>query len=266
MVGSELEDVRRASAPLQPEHGDPLAAIVDLRGATVFGVSLEIRRGDLIGIAGITGSGREALLSLVFGATPRTSGSVEASGRVVPPLRPDVSMRSGMAFVPADRARQASFPSLTCRENITVAELATLWRWPKLSRRRETAAVSQWVNRFGVRPADPDTSFSALSGGNQQKVVFARWLRRSPIVLLLDEPTQGVDVGAKADIHAEILRAVRDGAGVVVSSSDTDELAALCHRVLVLRDGRVFDDLRGARITPTEIAQACMGTGQRSRR
>jgi ribose transport system ATP-binding protein len=146
-----------------------------------------------------------------------------------------------------------------------VSDLRPLWRWPALSGKRERAEVGDWIRRLGVRPAAAARMpLSALSGGNQQKVLFAKWLRRAPTVLLIDEPTQGVDVGAKADLHLEILRAAREGAGVAISSSDTDELAALCHRVLVLREGRVAAHLTGSRVTAAEISRACLANHDRS--
>jgi ribose transport system ATP-binding protein len=173
-------------------------------------------------------------------------------------------MKAGLAFVPADRKGQGGFFELSARENVTIGDLRPVWRWPKLSHRREIAEVRSWIDRLGVRPASTEIALGALSGGNQQKLLFAKWLRRKPLVFLLDEPTQGVDVGAKAELHSEILNAARNGAGVVVSSTDTDELAALCHRVLVLRDGRIAAHLTGNRVTSTEISRACLGTQDRS--
>jgi ribose transport system ATP-binding protein len=170
-------------------------------------------------------------------------------------------MRAGVAYLPADRKALGGFLELTTQENIAISDLGRHWRWPKLSRRGERAETSQWIERLDVRPrAAARMPMAALSGGNQQKVLFAKWLRRSPKIFLLDEPTQGVDVGAKADLHLEILRAARAGAGVAISSSDTDELAALCHRVLVLQDGHVAAHLTGSKVTAAEISRACLAT------
>jgi ribose transport system ATP-binding protein len=175
-------------------------------------------------------------------------------------------MRAGIAYVPADRKRQGGFFDLTTRENVSISDLRPFWRFPRLSKRRERAEVGAWTARLDVRPASAARMpMSALSGGNQQKVMFAKWLRREPTVLLLDEPTQGVDVGAKAELHREILRAAREGAGIAISSSDTDELAALCHRVLVLSEGRVVAYLTGSRVTAAEISRACLASNDRSR-
>jgi ribose transport system ATP-binding protein len=202
---------------------------------------------------------------MLFGAQRRTGGSVTAQGVALPAHRPAAAMRAGVAYLPADRKTLGGFLALTTQENVSISDLRRLWRWPRLSRKRERAEVRQWIDRLDIRPSTaPAMPLATLSGGNQQKVLFAKWLRRSPKLLLIDEPTQGVDVGAKAELHLEILRAARDGAGVAISSSDTDELAALCHRVLVLREGRVAAHLTGNRVSAAEISRACLATEDRS--
>jgi ribose transport system ATP-binding protein len=266
LVGSEFDDVQAESAHLPAEGDRPLLVAQDLYAETIDGVSLDIRSGDVLGIAGITGSGRESLLSVLFGGRPRHGGQVRVDGIVLRSGAPAGAMRAGIAYVPADRKRQGGFFDLTTRENVSISDLRPFWRFPRLSKRRERAEVGAWTARLDVRPASAARMpMSALSGGNQQKVMFAKWLRREPTVLLLDEPTQGVDVGAKAELHREILRAAREGAGIAISSSDTDELAALCHRVLVLSEGRVVAYLTGSRVTAAEISRACLASNDRSR-
>ncbi|MEY2521986.1 MAG: ribose transport system ATP-binding protein, partial [Ilumatobacteraceae bacterium] len=265
LVGNEFDELQAASDELPPEHDDPLLVATDVCGGTIRHASLEVRRGDVVGVAGITGSGRESVLSLLFGALPRSGGTVQVGNALLRSGRPDQAMKAGLVFMPADRKTQGGFFDLSIRENVTIGDLRPLWRWPKLSRRREVAEVRSWIARLAIRPASTEIALGLLSGGNQQKLLFAKWLRRNPMILLLDEPTQGVDVGAKAELHFEILSAARDGAGVVVSSTDTDELAALCHRVLVLRDGRIAAHLVGNRVTSTEISRACLATEDRSR-
>ncbi len=198
-------------------------------------------------------------MSVLFGAHPRQAGVVRVGEMRLPSLRPDLAMKAGLAFLPPNRKTQGGFFDLTVRENMTIGDLEPFWRRLRLSRRRENAEAASWIDRLSVRPPSTEAPLSSLSGGNQQKVLFAKWLRRSPKVLLLDEPTQGVDIGAKAELHMEILQAARSGAGVVVSSSDTDELAALCHRVLVLREGRIAAHLAGSAVTAAAISRACLG-------
>jgi ribose transport system ATP-binding protein len=265
LVGSELDEVRAASDELPPEHDAPLLIADGLRAQHLAGVSLEIRSGDVVGIAGITGSGREGLLPAIFGAQPRTAGRVSVAGIVLPPYQPARAMRAGVAYLPADRKTSGGFLELSTQENISISDLGRYWRWPKLSRRRELTETREWIDRLDIRPRmAAKMPLAVLSGGNQQKVLFAKWLRRTPRVFLLDEPTQGVDVGAKADLHLEIIRAARAGAGIAISSSDTDELAALCHRVIVLSEGRVVAHLTGTRVTAAEISRACLATEDRS--
>jgi ribose transport system ATP-binding protein len=174
-------------------------------------------------------------------------------------------MRAGVAYLPADRKALGGFLELTTQENISISDAGRHWRWPKLSRRRERAETADWIERLDIRPRSATTmQLGTLSGGNQQKVLFAKWLRRNPKIFLIDEPTQGVDVGAKADLHLEILRAAREGAGIAISSSDTDELAALCHRVLVFQDGRITAHLKGHRVSAGEISRAGLTTNDGS--
>ncbi|HEY3735465.1 MAG TPA: sugar ABC transporter ATP-binding protein [Streptosporangiaceae bacterium] len=265
LVGSEFDDLHAASVRLPPQRAEAVLVADRVSGGPIGDVSLEAHPGDVIGIAGITGSGRESLLAMLFGAQPRQSGTVRIAGIPLAAFRPDLAMKAGLAFLPADRKSQGSFPGLTTRENISIGDLAPLWRWPALSRRREQAEVGHWMERLSIRPRSAaGQPLLTLSGGNQQKTLFAKWLRREPRILLLDEPTQGVDIGAKADLHNELLSAARRGAGIVVSSADTEELAALCQQVLVLREGRVAARLTGSQVTARSISRACLGADERS--
>lgn len=265
LIGSELEEIHAVSAALPPEQHEPLLVARNVHGENLAGVSLELRPGDVVGVAGITGSGRETLLAALFGAAARYAGDVSVSGRPLRPNSPSASMRAGLAYIPAERKLLGSFQEMTTRENVSISDLRRLWRWPAISRRRERAEVADWVERLDVRPRSAASlPLASLSGGNQQKVVFAKWLRRTPRVLLVNEPTQGVDVGAKAELHLELLRAARDGAAVAVSSSDTDELAALCHHIVILQNGRIVDHLTGARVNAVDITRACLATDERS--
>ena len=264
LVGTELDEVSSEASLLEHEPSEPLLVADGIISGSVTGVSLSVGPGDVIGVAGIVGSGRESLLSALFGAQAR-AGTVLIGGEPLRSLRPDLAMKAGVAFMAADRKTQGGFLDLTSCENVSISDLRPLGRWPALSRRRERAEMATWIDRLDVRPSSAGGApLASLSGGNQQKVLFAKWLRRNPRILMLDEPTQGVDVGAKAAIHHEILQAARDGAGVLVSSSETDELAALCNRVLVLREGRVAVQLSGRQVTPTEISRACLGADDRS--
>lgn len=173
-------------------------------------------------------------------------------------------MACGLAYLRPDRKLHGGLMELSARENLTLSDLSPFWKRLRLSRTAEVAEAAVWFERLGVRPSGGhDGALSTFSGGNQRRVLFGKWLRRSPKVFLLDEPTQGVDVGAKAELHRLLLSAAEAGAAVVVSSSDVDELAALCHRALVLRDGRIVAELTGANVSVGSITRECLGTARK---
>lgn len=231
-------------------------------GQAVHGATFDVRAGEIVGVAGITGSGREELAGLVFGGLPR-HGEVTVNGVTVPPSRPDESMSLGMGLVPAERHANASFLASTLRENVTLVDPSRHYRGGVLRRNPEKADVSTWLTKLDVRPANTEFTMAQLSGGNQQKVVMARWLRKEPEVLILDEPTQGVDVGAKADIHRLVDEAAALGTAVLVTSTDHEELVRLCHRVLVLRRGVIVAELTGDRLTSEDITAVTIGRDQK---
>jgi ribose transport system ATP-binding protein len=254
------------------EHAAPVAAIaattspvLAVRGVcseSLADVSFEVHPGEVVGVAGITGSGREALCATLFGARPRDHGDVVVNGHVITAGRPDLAMERGVAYVPAERKIQGAFLELTARENITISALGTFWRAPLLRRRAEHGAARRWFERFEIRPATGiERNVSTFSGGNQQKIVFGKWFQRGPSLFMLDEPTQGVDVGAKAELHRCLADAALAGAAVLITSSDTDELTTTCGRIIVLRNGAVVAELVGSEINPHTIARAALGIG-----
>jgi ribose transport system ATP-binding protein len=260
LVGRELDEIAGIAASGDKLAGPVLLTVRSLHAGPLRGASLEARAGEVIGIAGITGSGRESLLPAIFGAVPRESGAVRVGGTLVAAYRPDLAIAAGVAFLPADRVRHGGIMSLPARENLVLPRLRELWRHLRLRRSVEIAQARTWFERLDVRPVGAvDAALASFSGGNQQKVLFGKWLRCQPRVLLLDEPTQGVDIGAKAGIHRQILGAAGGGAAVAVSSSDYEELAALCQRVLILRGGRVVAELPRGQLSVDQIARAVLG-------
>ena len=262
LVGNELEETATASRALNSEHGQVIFEVEGVSGPGLDGVSLAARAGDIIGVAGITGSGRETLLSALFGAVERC-GVVRLCGETIPPNRPHLSMAAGVAFLPADRKRHGGFMTLSARENLTIVDVKPFWKKGLIRRRIERAEAMSYFERLSIRPrGGTERGLGLFSGGNQQKVLFGKWLRRQPAVLLLDEPTQGVDVGAKGEIHAAILNAAADGAVVIVSSSDGDELVAVCHRVFVMRSGQIVAELKGDLLSVPNLSRASLGIGE----
>jgi ribose transport system ATP-binding protein len=256
MIGDE--QLRPPHDQVPDTTGEVALEVSGLSGIVVEDVDLRVRRGEVVGVAGLTGSGREELLPLIFGVASR-SGDVLLDGRSVP-ANPRRAMRAGIALVPADRRGEGAILEMPVRENFSLTDLRRFaTHFGYLSRGRETKEAMEWIRRLDVRPALPDALFGALSGGNQQKVVLAKWLRRRPAVLLLDEPSQGVDVGAKAVIHALARQVAADGASVLIASSDDSELCDTCDRVLVMRDGRIVADVAGPGLTTGELSRLQLG-------
>ncbi len=208
-------------------------------------VELEIRPGELLGIAGMMASGRSTLLRQLFGSGPAPTPTVEFCGEETKIAGPREAMELGIGLLPEDRPREAMFATLSISENLSVAALGDHGRFGRVSRSRELRTARRLMDDFQVVASGATAPIAALSGGNQQKVMLARWLQRRPRLLLLDEPTQGVDVGARAEILDLLREAVDDGMAAVMVSSDFEELALECDRVLVLRDGQIVADLDG---------------------
>jgi len=258
IVGRRVQRTR--SAPQRSPDADPVLEVRDLRGDAVERVSFLVRGGEVVGIAGLAGSGRDAVARLIFGGLARDGGEVLVAGAPVLPMRPDKAIDAGMAFVPADRRLHGSIGSLTARENLTLSGLKAFSKAGFLRLSDEIADVERWFRALDVRPSRTEAAFESFSGGNQQKIMIAKWLRRRPRALLLDEPTQGVDVATKSEIHRLIDEAAAAGAAVLVSSAEPEELARLCHRVIVLRDGVVAQVLDRDTLTVEQIVNAVLAT------
>lgn len=175
-------------------------------------------------------------------------------------------MRASVAYLPPDRRAHGGIMELSARENLSLTSLRPFWNKLHLSRKSENTEAKRWFTDLKVRPSSAvGAPLSSFSGGNQQKILFAKWIRRQPELFLLDEPTQGVDIGAKADLHRELLKMAGLGTAIVISSTDTDELSAVCDRVVIMRNGRIADELAGTRVTATEIDRCCLAASEKNR-
>jgi ribose transport system ATP-binding protein len=257
LAGDEYLPVNEpAAADRRAPEQTPLLDIRQLRGGSISDVSLAVHRGEVVGIAGLSGSGREAVLGTVFGARRPEHGEVLLDGEPLPPGRPDRSIARGVAYLAADRKQGGGVMGMTARENISLPNLKPFWNGFRLRKGRERRHTSEWFARLSIRPVTAtEEPLGTFSGGNQQKILFAKWLSRGPTVFLLDEPTQGVDVGAKADLHRELIAVAGQGAAVVISSSDLDELADLSDRVVIMSQGRIVAELDGAAADPGAITR-----------
>ncbi len=255
IVGRPISDLYPDSRHVT---GRPVLEAEMVFGISLRGVSLKVHEGEVLGIAGLVGSGREEIAGALFGATPRFAGKLLIDKRKVF-ATPRDSIIAGIAYVPADRKAHGLDMQDRLHQHIPLPRLGPLQGRFRLRHRAARRDATDWVERLDVQPPLLDRRMEKFSGGNQQKAVLARWLRTEPRVLLLDEPTQGVDVGAKASIYREIRDAADDGMAVLVASSDAEELVHLCDRVLVFRSGSVAIELRGNTLTEERLVAETLG-------
>ncbi|GAA1470056.1 sugar ABC transporter ATP-binding protein [Microbacterium thalassium] len=250
ITGADAAAIAHERGATRRGDDEPVLTVRGLHGGSVEHLDLDLRPGEIVGVAGVLGSGREAVPSLLYGATAGTAERFSVAGSPYPTRTPAESIRRGIAFAPADRAHLGMVRELNARENLTLPQLRTLTGpLGRLSLRRERAEAAQLLTDYDVRPPRAEQRISLFSGGNQQKIVMARSLRDRPAVLLLDEPTQGVDIGAKSTIYRALERGAAEGTAVLVSSSDAKELLTICDRVVVMRDGRAAAVLSGPDLT-----------------
>jgi ribose transport system ATP-binding protein len=251
IVGSDLpRPVESSRAHLADEP------VLELHGVSVGpleGIDLDVRPGEIVGVAGLVGSGRSTLLRAVFGAHPFRDGSMSLNGRRQRLSSCHQAIAAGVAYVPEDRAHDAAFRDLSVASNIAMPALQEYRSLAGMQDRALRSAARRLMDAFLVKARSPETPMATLSGGNQQKVVLARWLGMEPQLLLLDEPTQGVDVGARAEIHAMIRRAADQGMAVLMVASDPEELALTVDRAVVLRGGRIATRLDHAEVTADRL-------------
>jgi ribose transport system ATP-binding protein len=261
IVGRKLAAM---TPPTPPAVRGPSHAVVHkLSGGTVEGFSLDLAAGEVVGVTGLIGSGYDEIPYLIYGAREARSGTLDIGGRGVElsKIKPRDAIRHGVVLVPADRANAGVIGTLPVADNVTMPTLASRFRWWMLRRRAMIAEAGEMGRRFEVRPPDPTMTVASLSGGNQQKVVLAKWLQMGPKLILLDEPTQGVDIGARQTVFRHIASAASAGAAVVCASSDYEQLAAICSRVLIFAAGRVIAVLEGAEINKEAIAERSLAGG-----
>ena len=256
IVGREVEHVF-PDKPTAPPSAPPLLAASGLSGPRFTGVDLDLRPGEIVGLAGVEGNGQRELLRALAGLLP-SSGDLQVSGQPVTGLTPAAASARGIVHLPGDRHTEGAFLPLSVRENVSALILPRLSRWGVIARADEAARAREAVASLNVRTPGIESAVAGLSGGNQQKVIFARSLAADPSVLLADEPTRGVDVGARMEIYRLLRDFAGNGHAVLVLSSDAIELAGLCDRVLVFSRGRVVRHLAGAELTERAITGAAI--------
>ena len=260
MLGKNLGEVRAGMTGFSEgvhEAKEPILEAADLRrGRALQGAGVSVRAGEIVGLAGLLGAGRTEMARAIFAADPVEGGEVEVDGERVHFKSPADAIRAGIGFCPEDRKTQGIIPYMSVRENITLALLPALARSGIIAQDKQAAIVDQFIQRLGIKTAGPDQPIRELSGGNQQKVLLARWMCLNPRLLILDEPTRGIDVGAKAEIQSLIDELAEAGLGVLMISSEIEELTEGCDRVVVLRDGQTVAELPHAGISQGAIMAA----------
>ncbi|MBE7209428.1 MAG: sugar ABC transporter ATP-binding protein [Gluconacetobacter diazotrophicus] len=262
MLGREPAETahRRAPAVSSAADGTPASTVppalelADLRWRErVRDVTLRVGAGEIVGLAGLLGSGRTELCKTAYGAAPADKGQVSVAGRRLHRARPAESIRRGLAFLSEDRRSEGVFAQLSVAENLTASVLPRISRFGIVSKRRQRELVARFTKELGIKAASPDVPITALSGGNQQKVLIARALCTEPSMVMLDDPTRGIDVGAKAEVHRVVRELAEEGLGVLVTSSELEEVVELADRLVVLDEGRVSGELDAAGVTADDV-------------
>jgi rhamnose transport system ATP-binding protein len=229
------------------------------RGDAFRDVSFTVRAGEIVGFAGLVGAGRSEVARVLFGIDRPDTGVIRLDGRPVVFASPSAALRAGIAYVPEDRHQDGLLLDLSIADNVTLPILPRLFPRLFVRRARERAIASRYAERFRVRTTGVDQLVGALSGGNQQKVVLAKWLAAEPRVLLLDEPTRGIDIGAKVEVHRIVSELAASGLGIVLISSDLPEVLAMSDRILVMHEGRISAEIPAGRATEEAVMFAATG-------
>jgi len=255
---------RRPAAPggSSPSAAEPLvcARIEAATGDVLHGVSFTVNSGEILGVTGLAGSGFTEVPYVLYGASSSGSGALSLGGRRLDlsRLHPNRAVDAGIILIPGNRQVDGCVQSLSVSENVTLPLIAQFFNGFLLRHREEKAAARVLLERFTVKPNDPELLMGNLSGGNQQKVLLGKWLQIAPTLLLFDEPTQGVDVGAREEIFKILRGETARGAGIVCASSDHEQLASICDRVLIFARGSIIQELSGTELTKEEITRQCL--------
>jgi ABC-type sugar transport system ATPase subunit len=258
MVGREVTAARPAH--LDRPLGEQLLHVENLSSPGKFqNISFTLRAGEVLGFAGLVGAGRSEVAVAIFGLDPAATGNISVRGQKLALGSIDQSLRAGIGLCPEDRKRQGLVLSMTCAENTSLAALPDLTRAGFIRFGKERAMVSDYVSQFRVKTPSLDAPIAGLSGGNQQKIALAKWLATRCNILIVDEPTRGVDVGAKAEMHALLDRLACEGAGLIVISSELPEVMALSRRILVMREGKIAGELPRDRFSQESLMRLMAG-------
>lgn len=251
MVGRELKETYPARKHIVSD--EVLLKAEEISGEIVDGVSLEIRKGEVLGLAGLIGSGRTELAEILFGFKPKTKGRITLKGREIAPKLPKEAIKEGIALVPEDRKRLGALLDLTIKDNISISILERISKFFTIDRKEEQTIADHYREAIGIKTPNLEQKIKNLSGGNQQKVIIARWLATKPDLVVFDEPTRGIDVGAKSEIYTLVNELVASGKSVLMISSEMEEVMGMSDRIIVLHEGKVTGELARKDFTQEKI-------------
>ncbi len=254
MVGREIDHLFPKP---HPDIGEVVLRVKALSfGDRVRDISFELRRGEILGLAGLVGSGRTELALTIFGITPATAGSIEIDGQAIVITTPKQARNLGIAYVPEDRGLQGLVRPMTIAQNVSMAAIRRVTRGIFINLKAEAFHAAEAIRQLGIRARGPEQVVGQLSGGNQQKVVLGKWLQTEPRILIMDEPTRGIDVGAKAEIHALMGRLAQQGLAILMISSELPEVLGMSDRVMVMHGGRLVTTIDRAQASPESVGAA----------
>ena len=264
MLGKEFDDLTEIKSEADAErvdrNGTPVFQAEQL--ASTSGIKpfdFAIHQGEVNGFTGLLGSGRSECVRAIFGADKVTGGKVMVNGKAVKINKPLDAMKNGISYLPEDRKHDGIVGDLSVRENIILAMQVMKGFFHPISRAQAEAYADKYIELLDIKTASADTPIKSLSGGNQQKVILARWLLADPVYLILDEPTRGIDIGTKVEIQKLVLKLAAEGKSVTFISSEIDEMLRTCSRLVVMRDGKVVGELSGADLTQNKIMATIAG-------
>lgn len=260
MVGRAVDQIFPAR---HPHLGDEVLKVVGYDHPTEFAdINFSLRRGEILGFYGLVGAGRSEVMQALYGITRPTKGAVRIDGEVRVIRSPADAVAHGIVYVPEDRGKQGAITALPIFQNVTLPSLARTSRHGFLRLAEEFALARDYTARLDLRAASLETAVGNLSGGNQQKVVIAKWLAMQPRVIILDEPTKGIDIGSKAAVHGFMEELAAQGLAVIMVSSEIPEILGMSDRVIVMREGRIVAELAGPELTPETLVRRAAGIGE----
>ena len=262
MIGKDLADLEHIEKHITADTAaEPLYEVKNLSSSESRPFDFHIAKGEVNGFTGLLGSGRSESVRAIFGADPVTGGSVKMSGKSVKITKPLDAMKNGIGYLPEDRKRDGIVAELSVRDNIILALQVVSGVTHPISRAKAEAFADEYIKALDIKTASSDTPIGSLSGGNQQKVILARWLLTHPQYLILDEPTRGIDVGTKTEIQKLVLKLAEEGMSITFISSEIEEMLRTCSRLIVMRDRNIVGELTGADLTQERVMHTIAGGG-----